>query len=83
LKIAKDWFTVSDLHEIRNRKLGTGKIGGKAAGMLLAARILNEVGDDDIRQAVRIPESHFIGADMMYTFMALNGLMHWAIRNTS
>jgi hypothetical protein len=77
LKIAKDWFTISDLNEIRNRKLGTGKIGGKAAGMLLAARILNDVGDDEIRQVMRIPESHFIGADLMYTFMALNGLMHW------
>lgn len=77
LKIAKDWFTISDLNEIRNHKLGTGKIGGKAAGMLLAARILYEVGDDEIRQVMRIPESHFIGADLMYTFMALNGLMHW------
>ena len=77
VKIAKDWFTISDLNEIRNRKIGTGKIGGKAAGMLLAARILAEVGDDEIRQAIRVPESHFMGADLMYTFMALNGLMHW------
>jgi Pyruvate phosphate dikinase, AMP/ATP-binding domain len=78
LKIAKEWFTISDLLEIRNRKIGHGKIGGKAAGMLLAARILAEAGDDEIRTSLRIPESFFIGADMTYTFMALNGLMHWA-----
>ena len=42
VKIAKDWFTISDLAEIRSRKIGHGKIGGKAAGMLLAARILME-----------------------------------------
>ena len=78
LKIAKEWFTIFDLLEIRNRKIGHGKIGGKAAGMLLAARILAEVGDDETRASLRIPESFFIGADMTYTFMALNGLMHWA-----
>jgi hypothetical protein len=78
VKIAKDWFTISDLNHIRQRKIGQGKIGGKAAGMLLAARILNEVGDEDIRNSLRVPESYFIGADLTYTFMALNGLMHWA-----
>ncbi len=77
VKIAKDWFNISDLAKIRNSKIGYGKIGGKAAGMLLAARILNDIGDDEIRAALRIPESYFIGADMMYTFMALNGLLHW------
>ena len=78
VNIAKDWFTISDLNEIRSRKIGHGKIGGKAAGMLLAARILIEVGDDEVRSSLRIPESYFIGGDLFYTFMALNGLMHWA-----
>jgi hypothetical protein len=78
VKIAKDWFTISDLNEIRTHKIGQGKIGGKAAGMLLAARILIEEGDDEIRQSLHLPESYFIGADITYTFMALNGLMHWA-----
>jgi hypothetical protein len=77
VKIAKDWFTISDLNKIRNNKIGHGKIGGKAAGMLLAARILNDAGDDEIRDHLRIPESYFMGADLIYTFMALNGLMHW------
>ncbi|MBN2549862.1 MAG: PEP/pyruvate-binding domain-containing protein [Anaerolineales bacterium] len=77
LKIAKDWFKIADLNEIRSRKIGSGKIGGKAAGMLLAARILMELGDDDIRSCLKVPESYFIGADLTYTFMALNGLMHW------
>ncbi len=77
LKIAKDWFTISDLNEIRTHKVGQGKIGGKAAGMLLAARILYEAGDEDIRSSLRLPESYFLGADITYTFMALNSLMHW------
>jgi len=29
INIAKDWFTISDLAEIRRRKIGAGRIGGK------------------------------------------------------
>ena len=78
VKIAKEWFTIADLQEIRNRKIGGGKIGGKSAGMLLAARILSDVADDEVKTSLRIPESYFIGADLTYTFMALNGLIHRA-----
>jgi len=77
VKIAKDWFTIADLSKIQERKIGQGKIGGKAAGMLLAARILIEAADDEIRSCLRIPESYFIGADMTYDFMSMNGLIHW------
>ncbi len=77
INIAKDWFTVSDLAEIKKRKIGQGKVGGKAAGMLLALRILSEVADEEILSHLSIPESCFLGADVMYTFMAVNNLMHW------
>jgi len=77
IKIAKKWLTIADLSEIRIHKIGQGKIGGKSAGMLLAARILRECADDDIRSSLRLPESYFLGADLTYTFMALNGLMPW------
>lgn len=78
VNIAKEWFTIADLSEIRRRKIGSGKIGGKSAGMLLAWRILNEVSSEEIRSSIRIPESYFLGADITYEFMAFNGLMHWA-----
>jgi len=77
INIAKEWFTISDLNEIKLRKIGQGKIGGKAAGMLLAARILSEVADEDVRESLRIPESYFLGSDIMYTFMMYNNLLHW------
>ena len=77
VNIAKDWFTVADLIEINRRKIGQGKIGGKAAGMLLALRILNEVCDRELRSCLSIPESFFLGADVMYTFMAVNNLLTW------
>ncbi len=77
VNIAKEWFTISDLSRIRERKIGQGKIGGKAAGMLLAARILIEAGEDELRACLRIPESFFIGADILYDFMSMNSLMQW------
>ncbi len=77
INVAKEWFTVNDLIEIRQRKLGTGRIGGKAAGMLLAMRILEDAGDDEIRDCICAPDSYFIGSDVFYTFMAINNLVHW------
>ena len=78
IKIAKKWFTLADLLDIRERKIGSGKVGGKAAGMLLAKSILSAVGDEDIKENIRIPESYFLGADVMYAFMAHNNLMKWS-----
>ncbi len=77
INIAKEWFTVSDLAELRRRKIGHGRIGGKAAGMLLAARIVWQVGDETLRNSIRVPDSYFIGSDLMYSFMSINNLVHW------
>ncbi|HEY57711.1 MAG TPA: hypothetical protein G4O04_04125 [Anaerolineae bacterium] len=78
VSLAKDWLTVQDLDQIRKRKIGPGKIGGKAAGMLLAYRILQSEAPEEVRSLIRIPESYYLGADVMYTFMVHNDLMKWA-----
>jgi hypothetical protein len=49
IDIAKDWFSISDLEDIWRRRIGLGKIGGKAAGLFLAARILQKIGDESSR----------------------------------
>ena len=77
INIAKEWFDVADLVKIRRRKIGHGKIGGKAAGLLLAANILSKEGDQEIQECLRIPESYYLGSDLIYTFMSANGLSHW------
>jgi len=77
VNIAKDWFTIGDLREIYQHKIGSGKIGGKAAGMLLARRILQNTAPPEIQTHLTIPESYFLGADVTYAFMAMNNLMHW------
>jgi hypothetical protein len=77
INIARRWLTIEDLLDIRHRKIDRGKIGGKAAGMLLAQRIIKEAGDEDVKAHVKIPESYFLAADVMYSFMAHNNLLHW------
>ena len=77
--IAKDLFTVADLQAIRRRRIGRGKIGGKAAGMMLAWKILSlpEANQEmDLKSHIVLPESYFIGADVSYDFVSLNDLHH-------
>ena len=77
INIARNWFTISDLAEIRRHKIGHGRIGGKAAGMLLAARILKESPNEDLRNNLRTPESYYLGSDLLYTYISVNNLIHW------
>jgi phosphoenolpyruvate synthase/pyruvate phosphate dikinase len=77
VNIAKRWFTIPDLAEIRNRKIGAGRVGGKAAGMLLAYRILSEELPEELQSHIRKPEYYFIGSNEMYSFFALNDLERW------
>ncbi|NWF65424.1 MAG: hypothetical protein HXY38_14100 [Chloroflexi bacterium] len=77
IKLARQWFTVKDLREINRRKIGGGKIGGKAAGMLLAMRILQKTAPPEIRGRFRLPNSYYLGSDVYYNFMALNDLGGW------
>jgi len=77
IKTARKWFKVADLVEIRKRKIGGGKVGGKTAGMLLAMRILRETAPDEVKDSFTYPESFFLGSDVFYNFMSMNGLMIW------
>ena len=77
INIAKEWFSINDLAEIRRRKIGAGRIGGKAAGMLLAEHILKNNAEINALPFISTPESYFIASDEMYTFMAINNLIRW------
>jgi hypothetical protein len=77
INIAKEWLTVNDLAEIRRRKIGAGRIGGKSAGMLLAQHILRNNSELHDLPSISVPESFYIGSDELYTFMAINNLISW------
>ncbi len=73
IRIAKGFFDAEDFSYIRTRRIGNGKIGGKAAGMLLAFKILQTV-SPELAQRITLPDSYFIGADVFYDFISLNTL---------
>lgn len=77
--VAKNIFKIRDLRYIYDRRIGSGKIGGKAAGLMLAWRILQqERGDSDgIHPYIGIPQSYFIGTEVIYEFRLMNGLDHF------
>lgn len=73
IHIAKRWFTSADFRFIFSHRIGTGKIGGKAAGLLLAYKILEKTAPNLIDR-ITLPRSYFVGADVFYDFLALNGV---------
>ena len=78
LGIAKDWFDIGDLQSIRSNRIGRGKIGGKAAGLLLAKNILKKSAKEVLLPDLRFPRSWFLGADVFYQFNQMNNLYRFA-----
>lgn len=75
--VAKKVLSIGDLRLIYHRRLGAGKIGGKAAGMIIAWKILQHKSPElgpDVSQHVSIPHSYFLGTDVMYDFRRHNEL---------
>ena len=75
--VAKRVFTMDDLRRIYERRIGDGKIGGKAAGMLLAWKILQRCSVDTdltLGEQISIPESYFVSTDLFYDFHRINNL---------
>ncbi|WP_110618825.1 PEP/pyruvate-binding domain-containing protein [Thioalkalivibrio sp. ALE21] len=80
LELARRHLGLEELLAIRSRMVGSGYIGGKAAGMLLARRILLAQDPQRWGRALEPHDSHFIGADVYYAYLVHNGwwprLMH-------
>ncbi len=75
--LSRQFLTIADLKEIRSRRIGRGKIGGKSAGMMMAWKIWQKVQDRDAPQfagRISIPDSYFVAADVFYEFQELNNL---------
>ncbi len=79
LHLAERHLTLRDLLDIRARMIGTGMIGGKAVGMLLARAILRSSRTDWDR-ILEDHDSFYIGADVYYTFLVQNGCW-WTMGN--
>ncbi|MEJ2657841.1 MAG: PEP/pyruvate-binding domain-containing protein [Desulfobacterales bacterium] len=79
--VSKHYITIRDIDELVDNmywnKRRPGKIGGKAAGMFLAYKILVPKltpGDPEIDEYVRIPESYYFSSGIFSDFLDYNNL---------
>ena len=77
LPLVEKYLSLADVLEVRWRMFGTGLIGGKAVGMLVARKIA-ERESPALGAKLEAHDSFYIGSDIFYTFLVRNGL--WEIR---
>ncbi len=75
IQLANRYMTLNDLLHIRDRLIGSGRIGGKAAGMLLARSVLQSgEGATDLTKVLDEHDSFYVGSDVFFTFLVNNDL---------
>nr|HPN73644.1 PEP/pyruvate-binding domain-containing protein [Candidatus Omnitrophota bacterium] len=78
LSLVEDNFSLEDLLEIKARMIGTGIIGGKAVGMLLARKLLSKNPELKWEKWSEPHDSFYIGSDVFYSYIVQNGW--WKLR---
>ena len=76
-KLIRQMFEPKDYFMVRDRMIGSGSIGGKACGMLLARKIADEC-LPEFRDHSEPHDSFFIGSDVYYTYIVNNNC--WKLR---
>ena len=76
-EMIKELFTPRDYFAIKDRMIGTGMIGGKACGMLLARKIIEHM-TPEIYKHLEPHDSFYIGSDVFYSFIVENHF--WNLR---
>ncbi|MHC4168899.1 MAG: PEP/pyruvate-binding domain-containing protein [Planctomycetota bacterium] len=72
-ELAQGVFDLDDLISIKGRLVGSGYIGGKAVGMLLAQKILSQDEQLDWSRYLEPHDSFYIGSDVFYSYIVENG----------
>nr|MCR5474835.1 PEP/pyruvate-binding domain-containing protein [Lachnospiraceae bacterium] len=81
-RMVKKHFTPEDYFAVRDHMVGTGMIGGKACGMLLARAIIRNK-EPDISEVLEPHDSFYVGSDLYYTYIVDNNLWDTRIRQRS
>ena len=76
-ELVRKHFSPEDYFHVRDHMLGTGMIGGKACGMLLARAVIRNM-EPEIDEVLEPHDSFYIGSDVYYTYIVDNGF--WDIR---
>lgn len=83
LALARRYLSLEDLLSIRSRLVGSGSIGGKATGMLIARNILLSEQPELWQQYLEPHDSSYLGTDAYYAFLVHNGLWPSIMRQRS
>ncbi|MGN1032789.1 MAG: PEP/pyruvate-binding domain-containing protein, partial [Intestinibacter sp.] len=78
--MCQEYFTLEDMIQIASREIGTGFIGGKSIGMLMATAMItkSEETKDYFKDILEPHDSFYIGTDVFYSYIVENGL--WELR---
>ena len=74
LELARRFFSLDDLLKIKARVIGSGFLGGKAVGMLLARNILMRDESHDWQADLENHDSYFVGSNVYCSFLVHNDL---------
>ncbi len=77
LELVEQYLELEDIVGVRKRMIGTGLVGGKTLGMLLARAILRKH-NAGFAEVFERHDSFFIGSDVFYTYLVSNGV--WWVR---
>ncbi len=77
LRLVARYLTLQDILEIRQRIIGTGLIGGKTTGMLVARAIIRAQ-SPRLSALLEPHDSFYVGSDVFYTYLVRNGI--WWLR---
>ncbi|MCF2140427.1 MAG: PEP/pyruvate-binding domain-containing protein [Candidatus Lokiarchaeota archaeon] len=69
--LAVNYLSLRNLIKIGKRMIGTGQIGGKASGFLIARAIIRK-NKPEMKERLEQHDSFFIGSHFFYTFLILN-----------
>ena len=79
--LAKNYITIRDIENILQHSLWSrknpGKLGGKAAGMILAEKILLPILDErdpELEEYIRVPDTWFLNSGVFSEFLDRNNL---------
>lgn len=83
VELCRKYLTLADLLTLATREIGTGYIGGKSVGMLVARAILEHDLENRFNIHMEQHDSYFLGSDLFYTFIIANGWWKlWAEQKT-
>ena len=83
IDLARKYFSLQDLLNIKARMIGTGFLGGKAVGMLLARNILLAAEDFDWKRHLEAHDSFYVGSNVYYSYIVHNGWWRLFMRQQS